>query len=205
MNVTPLDLRQTRFRSAVRGFDRNEVTAFLSEVADQYEEALRETDRLRQELVRSEAIITEHREHERNLRNTLMTAQRLADEIRGSAEQEAKRVLREAEGRAELLMQKTQARLEDVQREIDGLRLKRHDAENALESTIASLRNALEYIREQDQRDRNDRPGPWPKSSDRAAPAPGAAPAPAPASAPSAVTPETDAPADPPRKPLLED
>src|SRR5437868_10222408 len=48
MNVSPLDLRQQRFRSGFRGFDKVEVTAFLAAVADDYEQALRETDRLRQ-------------------------------------------------------------------------------------------------------------------------------------------------------------
>jgi cell division initiation protein len=157
MKVTPLDLRQQRFRLAVRGFDRNEVTAFLAELADDYEQALRETDRLREDLGRAEVLINEHREAERNLRNTLMTAQRLADEMRASAEQEGKRVIREAEGRAELLLLRAQSRLEDIQRDIDAMKLKRHDAENGLESTIAALRNALDYLKEQGQRERDEK------------------------------------------------
>src|SRR5256885_376143 len=43
MNVSPLDLRQQRFRKSFRGFDRVEVTAFLAAVADDYEQALRDT------------------------------------------------------------------------------------------------------------------------------------------------------------------
>ncbi|MCA1584375.1 MAG: DivIVA domain-containing protein, partial [Acidobacteria bacterium] len=64
MKVTPLDLRQQRFNTVMRGFDRGEVSAFLSEVADDYEQALRETDRLRQELAKVEAVLTEHRGQE---------------------------------------------------------------------------------------------------------------------------------------------
>jgi cell division initiation protein len=157
MKVTPLDLRQQRFSSAMRGFDRDEVTGFLAEVADDYEQALREADRLRDELVRAQASLEEHREHERNLRNTLLTAQKLADEIKNSAEQEARRLVREAEGRADLLLQKAQARLEEVQREIDGLRLKRRDVESSLESTIAALRNSLDFVKQQDLKEREDR------------------------------------------------
>ena len=48
-------------------------------------DALREIDRLRQDLARSESLLVEHREREGNLRNTLLTAQRLADEIKDSA------------------------------------------------------------------------------------------------------------------------
>jgi len=157
MKVTPLDLRQQKFRTVVRGFDRAEVEAFLSETADDYEQALRDADRLRDELTRAHASLEEHRESERNLRNTLLTAQRLADEIKANAETEAKRVVREAEGRADLLQQKTQSRFEDIQREIDGLRLKRRDVESSLEATIAALRNALEFVREQDQKEREDK------------------------------------------------
>jgi cell division initiation protein len=151
MKVTPLDLRQQRFKTVMRGFDREEVTAFLNEVADDYEQALREADRLREELGRTQASLDELREHERNLRNTLLTAQKLADEIRNNAEQEARRVIRDAEDRAEIVLQKAQGRLHDVNREIDGVRLRRKDAEASLESTITALRNSLEFLREQDK------------------------------------------------------
>jgi cell division initiation protein len=157
MKVTPLDLRQIRFRVAMRGFDRAEVMALLAEVADDYEHALREVDNLRQQVSKMEALLEQHREHELDLRNTLVTAQKLSDDIRANADVQARQVLREAEGRSDLLLQKTQARLEDVQREIDGMRIKRREVENTLEATIASLRSTLEFVREQEQRDRDDK------------------------------------------------
>jgi cell division initiation protein len=157
MKVTPLDLRQAQLRITMRGYDRNEVDALLNEVADDYEQALREADRLHQELLRLEAVVAEHREHERNLRNTLLTAQRLADEIREHAEQEGRRILDEAESRAELVFQQTQGRMEEVQREIDGLKLRRRDVETSLQATIATLRNSLEFVREQEQKEREDK------------------------------------------------
>jgi len=157
MNVSPLDLRQQRFRKAFRGFDPVEVTAFLTAVAEDYEQALRETDRLRQDLMRMEATLAENREHEKNLQSTLMTAQKLSDDIKASAELEARRIVREAEGRSDLLLERTQARLEDIQREIDGLTLKRKDVETSIEANIATLRNTLEFVREQEARYRDDR------------------------------------------------
>lgn len=157
MKVTPLDLRQQRFRKVFRGFDRAEVTALLNEIAEEYETALLEVDRLRQDAIRMEEHLAEHREHEKNLRNTLMTAQKLADDIKVNAEHQAQTIIREAESRSDLLLQKTQARLEDVQREIDGLRLKRRDVEASIEATIAALRNAIDFVHEQDQRDREEK------------------------------------------------
>ena len=157
MNVSPLDLRQQRFRTRFRGFDKVEVTAFLTAVAEDYEAALRETDRLRQDLAKAETVVNEHRETEVNLRSTLTTAQRLSDDIKAHAAKEAERIVREAEGRSDLLLDKTQARLEDIQREIDGLKLKRKDVETTIESTISALRNTLEFVREQESREREDK------------------------------------------------
>jgi cell division initiation protein len=157
MNVSPLDLRQQRFRKAFRGFDPVEVASFLAAVADDYEQALRETDRLKQDLMRMEVALSEHREHERNLQSTLMTAQKLSDEIKATAERDALRIVREAEGRSELVLEKTQARLEDIQREIDGLKLKRKDVEVSIEANISTLRNTLDFVREQEAREREDK------------------------------------------------
>jgi cell division initiation protein len=179
MNVSPLDLRQQRFRKALRGFDPVEVTAFLAAVADDYEQALRETDRLRQDLMRMEVVLGQHRDNEQNLRATMMTAQKLSDDIKTTADADAKRItataeadarrvmaaaeadskrlLRETETRSELILDQTEARLEDVQREIDGLKLKRKDVETTIEATIQTLRNTLEFVREQEQRERDDR------------------------------------------------
>ncbi len=157
MNVSPLDLRQQRFRTSWRGFDKIEVASFLTAVAEDYEDALRETDRLRQDLARMEAVLDEHRQHERNLRNTLLTAQKLSEGIRENAEQEGRRIVCEAEGRSAFLLERTQARLEDVQREIDGLKLKRRGVETSIEATIQTLRNTLEFVREQEAREREDK------------------------------------------------
>lgn len=157
MNVSPLDLRQQKFKSAMRGYDRGEVDALLTAVADDYEGAIREADRLRDEVARLEALLAEHRSEEKSLKNTLLSAQRLADELREKAEADAQRIVRDAEGRADLLIQKAQARHEDLQREIDGLRARRRETETSVEAIINALKNTLDFVREQDQKEREDK------------------------------------------------
>jgi cell division initiation protein len=150
MRVSPLDMRQQRFRTSMRGYDRAEVAAFLTEATDDYEHTLRENDRLRTEVNRLESFLQEHRDRETNLRNTLLTAQRLADEVKDAAQAEAKIIVREAQGRADLLLQKAQGRLEEIERDINELKLRRRDAEGQLEGAIQALYRALEFIRDQD-------------------------------------------------------
>lgn len=153
MKVTPLDLRQSRFKTAMRGYDKTEVTTLLEAVADDYENTLRENDRLRHEMARLEAVLSQHRELEGSLKSTLISAQKVADDLRETAQAEAARIVREAESRAEMQQQKAQARLEDVQREIDGLKMKRRETETGVEALISTLHNTLEFIREQESRE----------------------------------------------------
>ena len=154
LTVSPIDLRQRKFTAAMRGFDRQEVTAFLAEASVDYENALRENDRLRQEIIRLKASLNQFRELEGSLKSTLMSAQKVADDMHESAAQESKRILNDAEARAELAMQKAQVKLESTQREIDSLKLKRREVENSIEATISTLKTTLEFVREQDRRER---------------------------------------------------
>ena len=99
-----------------------------------------------------EALLGEHRDREANLRNTMLTAQRLADEIKESAQNEAKLIVRESQGRADLLHSEGAGpAATEIDRDINELRLRRRDVEGSLEASIQSLYRALEFIREQDQ------------------------------------------------------
>ena len=149
--VMPLDVRQAKFNSAMRGYDRQEVTGFLEQTSEAFESALRENERLRQEVARLEGALGQFRELEGSLKNTLMSAQKLADDMRENAAQESARVVREAEGRAEMILQKALVKLEDIQREIDGLRMRRREAEAAIEAMMTALGHTLTFVREQDR------------------------------------------------------
>jgi cell division initiation protein len=161
ISVTPLDMRQPRFATALRGFDKDDVTTFLQEAAEGFDHVLRENERLRMEIVGLETSLRHYRDQEATLKATLLGAQKIADDMRENAQREAERLLREAEGRVELMMQKAQAKTEDIEREIDGLYLKRREAETSLEATISALHNTLEFIREQERREREERIVPY--------------------------------------------
>lgn len=110
MKVTPLDLRQTHFRKGLRGYDPEEVRALLTDAADDYEAALRDLDRLRQDMQKAEAQLAEYRDREANLRNTLLTAQKVADQIRENAAKEADVLMRDADSRATATLRDAETR-----------------------------------------------------------------------------------------------
>ena len=109
-----------------------------------------------QDVAKLDAVLGEHRGQERNLRNTLLTAQKLADEIKEQAQNEAAIIVREVEA-APTSCCRSQSRLDEVQREIDGLRMKRREVENDIEALVRTLTTTLEFIRHQDVRSREER------------------------------------------------
>ena len=149
MRITPLDLRQQRFKVGMRGYDKTEVVAFLTEAADDYELVVREMDRLRGEVARMESLLGEHRSREANLRDTLVTAQQLSQQVREQGQKEAKLIVDEAQKRAALILERAQGRLQAIERDISELHLRRRDTEGSLEASIQALYRALEFVREQ--------------------------------------------------------
>lgn len=149
MRITPLDLRQQRFKTGMRGYDKTEVVAFLTEAADDYELVVREMDRLRGEVARMEGLLNEHRSREANLRDTLVTAQQLSAQVRDQGQKEAKLIVDEAQKRASLIIERAHARLQALERDIQEMHLRRRDTEGSLEASIQALYRALEFVREQ--------------------------------------------------------
>ena len=152
--ITPLEMRQTTFASGWRGYSREAVRSFLVEASESYELALRENERLRQDIERLHGSIRQYQDLESGLKSTLVHAQKVAEDVRTNATQEADRLVKEAQGRAELMMMAAQNRVEDAQREIDGLRMRRREAEANVESIIASLHATLDFIRDQQREPR---------------------------------------------------
>jgi len=152
--ITPLEMRQTTFAAGWCGYSREAVRTFLVDASESYELALRENERLRHDIERLQGSIRQYQDLESGLKSTLVHAQKVADDVRANAAQEADRLVKEAQGRAELMMMAAQNRVEDAQREIDGLRLRRREAEANVESIIASLHATLDFIRDQQREPR---------------------------------------------------
>ena len=122
MRITPLDVRKQEFRKAVRGFDCDEVRAFLSTLADEYETVLVDNKQIREMLMEQEDKIQEYQGMERNLRDTLMTAERVMQETRETASKKGDLIIQDAELKARQILEECRLRTEELRREIMSLR-----------------------------------------------------------------------------------
>jgi cell division initiation protein len=118
LNISPLDIKKKQFRLKFRGFDITEVDAFLEEVTAEFEALVRENEALKEEHAALAAQIAEHKESEKILRDTLVAAQKMADEMRAAAEREVEMKVKEAELEAEKIVADAERRLAKTDEEI---------------------------------------------------------------------------------------
>jgi cell division initiation protein len=123
MRITPLDIRKQEFRKTMRGLDTDEVYAFLNTVAEEYEAVLSDNKKLRERIVDLEERLKEYKNIEMNLRNTLLTAERVTSEAKENARKEASLIVRGAEVEADKAAQAIRAHTQQLRREV--LELKR--------------------------------------------------------------------------------
>ena len=95
MTLTPVEIRHVRLPRGA-GYRKGAVDSLLGEIVASFEEVWRDRADLREEVERLEGDLARHRELEALLRNTLLSAERNADELRAQARREADLILEEA-------------------------------------------------------------------------------------------------------------
>jgi len=137
MRIGPQDIRQQQFTvKLVRGFDPQEVDAFLEDVAEDYESVLKEAALLKEQLAVLEERSRGINDLERTLQDTLVTAQRLSEEIKSSAKREAQLVLQEAELRSEKMLEEARSEEARLRTDLDTLKRLRRQVVEDFRSTV---------------------------------------------------------------------
>ena len=122
MRITPLDIEGHSFLRKLRGYDPEEVHAFLTLVSEEYEKLVVENNRLREDVAKMQSILDEHRQREKILRETLYTAQKVSEDIKEQGRREAQILLQETQLKADKLLQRAHTRGADLEASLMDLR-----------------------------------------------------------------------------------
>ena len=137
MRLSPIDIRQQQFTTKLlRGFDRQEVDTFLDDVADDYEGVLRDNATLREQLASHEERARGLGETEKTLKDTLVTTQRVAEEMKEGAKRDAQLIVREATLSADKLLEESRAEEAKLRVEIQTLKRVRRQLIEELRATV---------------------------------------------------------------------
>ena len=145
MRITPMDIRQQQFTVKMfRGFDVQEVDTFLEDLAADYEALLKENALLKEQLQALEARTRGLEDRERVLQETLMTTQRVVEEMKESARREATLVVREAELKGEKLVEAARTAEASIQADVVALKRMRRQLAESLRSTVEMYQRLLD-------------------------------------------------------------
>lgn len=145
MRITPLDIHHKKFKVSLRGYNEEEVDSFLDEIAGELDRVLKENNTLKEQTDQTKGKITEYQTMEQTLHATLLSAQKLADDVAEKAGQEAKSRLSEAKKEANKILSELAKQREEILSDIKRLKkIERQYKENML----GSLNSAINQINE---------------------------------------------------------
>ena len=122
MRVTPLDIIKKEFSTVRKGFDSNEVEDFLGEIRETLDELLKENQRLRDVIKRRDEEIDSLKGEESSIKDTLVLARRLTEELERKARRESDLIVGEARLEAQRILMSTADERRNLQGELAQLR-----------------------------------------------------------------------------------
>ncbi len=149
-NLTPLEIQKATFSRKFKGYNVDEVRGYLFLVAEEIERVLKVNDDLMRENASLREDLEEHTQRERILKDTLLSAQRVSEEVKANAHKEAELIVKDAELLSERLIAQAMSRVADLERSIQDLKLERKAVRSRLQSTLDIVQQMVVLDAEQE-------------------------------------------------------
>lgn len=153
MKISPMEIQRQTFLKRFRGYDAEEVRTYLNLLAEELQHFQREHAALQQETQFLRSIVDEHRQREEILKNTLLTAQRMSEELRETARKQGETTVKEAELQADKLVELAQGRAKSIERETIDLRSMRQTLRSDIRALVERIEHILDAQEEADVED----------------------------------------------------
>lgn len=137
MKITPIDIQQQQFKGKMfGGLDQDDVDAFLQSVASEMEGLIRENNELKENESRQKRDLFEVAEKEKELREVMLAAQRITDDMKNNSRKEAELIISEAELKAERILADAERQLADLKARIEEVRRQKLQFETSFKSLL---------------------------------------------------------------------
>ncbi len=147
--ITPLDIENKKFsKQMVNGYNVDEVDEFLDELTADYEKIYKENKELKVNTEELHNDVGQYKNIESTLQNTLVIAQKTADEIQSVAKQQADQIIKDAEYQAKTRLDELNTQVIMKEKEINDLKKQFSVYKAKMESLLISQ---LELIKEMAQ------------------------------------------------------
>ncbi|MBU2493732.1 MAG: DivIVA domain-containing protein [Bacteroidetes bacterium] len=152
MKYTPFSIKNQEFNKSVRGFDKDEVHAFLEKLADEFERLQFENEKLVKQNDELNEQIQEFRKIEKNLQSTLINAHESSSKAVESAKKQTQLILKEGELKAAQLIENAKTEAEKIRNSVIKLKEEKHLLLARLKTMIESQTSLLDIeIHDEDE------------------------------------------------------
>ena len=144
--ITPLDIENKKFsKQMMNGYSVEEVDDFLDDLTVDYTKNYKEATELRVKVEELTQSLEHYKSIEATLQNTLVMAQKTADDVKNIAKQQADQIVNEAKGSAQKQVDDLDNQIIAKRRELDDVK-KQFDIYKA--KMEALLISQLELVKE---------------------------------------------------------
>lgn len=119
--LTPLELQKIEFKKKLGGYAKNDVDEIFAVIAGDYESIYKENIKLRDKLEVLEDLVNKYKSMEDTMRDTLVVAQKAADDLNKSAVQKSEAIIKKAEGDAEFIKESARVSSREIAKEKEKL------------------------------------------------------------------------------------
>ncbi len=144
MKLSPLLIKKQEFTKSLRGFDPEEVQAFLDKIASDVGSLLQENESLKEEVESLNTRVMEFRSIEKNLQDTLLKAQESSTKAIESSKKQTNLIIKEAEIKASQMLENAKQEVNEIRNAVVNLREERDLIVAKLKSIINSQAHLLE-------------------------------------------------------------
>ncbi len=120
--LTSMDIRNHEFEKGFRGYNEEQVNEFMNQVANEFETLYRDNRELKEAVDQLRDENTRYKNMEETMTNTLMLAQKTAEEAKVNARREAELIISSAEQEKDKMIQNTAQYLRDGQERYEVIR-----------------------------------------------------------------------------------
>ncbi|WP_297569171.1 DivIVA domain-containing protein [uncultured Anaerovibrio sp.] len=142
--LTPIDIHNQEFSRSFRGYNMEEIDDFLDQVVNDYEKLYRENNQLKKEIELNEKALTQYHQLEKNLQDTLLVAQRTADEVTNTANNRADEIRQTAKQAADNIIHEAEL---EAKRRLEDAAQKVREAINEYERIVSDKRQFIAKMR----------------------------------------------------------
>ncbi len=150
--ITPLDIENKKFsKQMVNGYNVDEVDEFLDEITADYEKLYKENKELKENTEELHNDVGQYRTIESTLQNTLVIAQKTADEIQNVAKQQAEQIIKDAEHQAKTRLDELNTQIMIKEKELNELKKQFSVYKAKMESLLISQLELIKDMAEEEE------------------------------------------------------